>query len=65
MNKQGCGLGLFISKHLANALGGDIQGISAIGKGTTFIFTITEMSNDSLMSDRSNIDEISINAETI
>ena len=46
MNKQGCGLGLFISKHLANALGGDIQGISAIGKGTTFIFTITEMNND-------------------
>ena len=61
MNKQGCGLGLFISKHLANALGGDIKGSSTLGRGSSFILTITEMKTDykqTFLSDRSNINEI-------
>lgn len=40
LNKHGCGLGLFISKNLALALGGDIRVESERGKGTCFNLTI-------------------------
>ncbi len=33
---HGTGLGLFLSKHLANILGGDITFVSALNKGSTF-----------------------------
>jgi signal transduction histidine kinase len=43
LNKQGCGLGLMISKKLAEALGGDISVESVKGRGSTFTLTINEM----------------------
>ena len=36
LNRDGVGLGLKISKSLANALGGDIQVTSKEGKGSSF-----------------------------
>ena len=36
LNKNGCGLGLTLSKKLAIALGGNITVESEIGKGSTF-----------------------------
>jgi len=36
----GTGMGLAISRHLANALGGDIEVTSQLGKGSTFTLTI-------------------------
>ncbi len=43
MNKQGCGLGLTISKNLANALGGDIFVESEIGKGSKFTLSLKDI----------------------
>lgn len=40
MNAQGCGLGLSISKLLAQALGGDITFESKYGVGSTFTLTV-------------------------
>lgn len=40
LNKEGVGLGLTISKNLANALGGDITVESEIGKGSIFTLEI-------------------------
>jgi signal transduction histidine kinase len=40
LNKDGVGLGLSISKNIANALKGDIEVQSIIGKGSKFILTI-------------------------
>lgn len=48
MNKQGCGLGLYISKNMASALGGDIWAESVVGKGTTFNLTIEQRKNNEL-----------------
>jgi signal transduction histidine kinase len=42
MNKYGCGLGLTISKNLANALGGDIIVQSTKGVGSVFTVRIKE-----------------------
>jgi signal transduction histidine kinase len=48
LNKQGCGLGLMISKKLAEALGGDIVVDSVKGRGSTFSLIINEMDKDNL-----------------
>jgi signal transduction histidine kinase len=40
LNQEGVGLGLTVSKNLANALGGDITVESFIGTGTTFSVSI-------------------------
>lgn len=39
-NIQGTGLGLYLCKHLVEAHGGLMGVESAVGKGTTFFFTI-------------------------
>ncbi len=39
-NKEGCGLGLKISKNLAKALGGYIDVTSKVGEGSTFSLRI-------------------------
>jgi len=38
--KEGTGLGLYLSKKIANLLGGDIKAESEFGKGSVFIFTL-------------------------
>lgn len=48
MNKNGCGLGLTVSKNIARALGGDITVSSVKGKGSTFVLSIKEMEKDSI-----------------
>ena len=40
MNQQGCGLGLTLSKNIAQALGGDISVESEVGKGSIFSLTL-------------------------
>ncbi|CDW77636.1 multi-sensor hybrid histidine kinase [Stylonychia lemnae] len=40
MNKEGCGLGLTISKNIAQALGGDIQVMSIVDVGSNFILNL-------------------------
>ena len=40
LNKDGVGLGLTISKNLANAFGGDIQVESKVGQGSLFILSL-------------------------
>lgn len=43
MNKEGCGLGLTISKNLAIALGSDLQVKSEEGKGTKMYMIFKEL----------------------
>ncbi len=40
LNKDGVGLGLTISKNLAQAFGGDIQVESKVGLGSIFILSL-------------------------
>eukprot|EP00347_Sterkiella_histriomuscorum_P020188 403338764 len=40
MNKDGCGLGLTISKNLSKALGGDLKVSSVVGQGSVFAIVL-------------------------
>ncbi len=40
LNKEGVGLGLTISKNIAQALGGDIEVQSMVGRGSNFILSL-------------------------
>ena len=40
LNKEGCGLGLTISRNIANALNGDLKVQSEVGKGSVFSLVI-------------------------
>lgn len=40
LNKEGVGLGLAVSKNIANALGGDITVTSESGRGSIFTLTL-------------------------
>lgn len=40
LNKDGVGLGLTVSRNIANALGGDIEVFSEEGKGSKFTLTL-------------------------
>jgi K+-sensing histidine kinase KdpD len=40
LNREGVGLGLTISKNIANALGGELEVKSKINKGSKFILSL-------------------------
>lgn len=40
LNKDGVGLGLTISKNIAEALGGEIEVKSKVGEGSSFILSL-------------------------
>eukprot|EP00347_Sterkiella_histriomuscorum_P022748 403337305 len=40
LNREGCGLGLQVSKNLANAMGGNIEFKSLFGKGSLFVLSL-------------------------
>eukprot|EP00347_Sterkiella_histriomuscorum_P002912 403366314 len=40
MNKEGCGLGLTISKNLSKAMGGDLKVSSVVGQGSVFAIVL-------------------------
>eukprot|EP00347_Sterkiella_histriomuscorum_P005606 403355955 len=40
LNREGCGLGLQVSKNLANAMGGNIEFKSQVGKGSLFVLSL-------------------------
>ena len=40
LNKEGCGLGLTISRNIATALNGDLKVKSEVGKGSVFTLVI-------------------------
>lgn len=56
LNKDGVGLGLTISRNIAQALGGDIKVKSVVGKGSVFIFSLplgaSENSNIAIRDDK-------------
>ncbi len=53
-NPQGMGLGLTLCKRLSVSLGGDITVTTALGRGTTFVFSIKNYA------ERDDMDELSI-----
>jgi signal transduction histidine kinase len=57
LNKEGVGLGLTISKNIANALGGDIEVQSLVGKGSNFILWLP-LHRNSQRGKRQNDEEI-------
>ena len=62
MNKQGCGLGLFISKLIVQKLGGDILVKSVHGAGSKFSFFIKCLPADEIRRARHvhlNFDQVS------
>ena len=51
LNVNGCGIGLHVSKQIVQKLGGQIEVQSAVGRGSSFYFTLpleedTEVIND-------------------
>jgi signal transduction histidine kinase len=41
MSTSGTGLGLFIARRLARAMGGDVSVVSALNKGSVFTLSLT------------------------
>ena len=48
INEKGCGLGLMISKRIVESMGGEINVVSEVGKGTKFTFNINIQANNDL-----------------
>ena len=55
MNQDGVGLGLTISKNIANALGGDIKVQSEVGVGSQFTLILPSKLDEKQESDQSSI----------
>ena len=56
MNQYGVGLGLTISKNLANALGGDILVESQVGVGSTFTLKLPYLETVSIIEAQENLE---------
>ena len=64
LNKEGCGLGLTISKNIAQALGGDITLQSEVGIGSKFILTLPYKESQSILQQTSeHVDSEPLNSQ--